>query len=443
MAVVKPLMRSKKHRKRMKRIRYKEGYEEGYREGVQYGIASYPNMLEGTSIIIPTCNQLQMLRQCIDSIIENIEVPYEIIVVDNASTDETIDYLQQLDGLVRFRVLDINRGFAGAVNVGLMMSKGTSILLLNTDTLVTENGLENMLACLSSDDRIGMVGPVTNDISGEQRIDVPYRHFEKLPEFARSNNSPDPSRWRRTDRLTGFCLLFRRELFEAVGYFDERYENGNFEDDDYNVRVRMLGKSLVIAQDAFIHHFESVSIKALGEGLNEVNDRNRQCFVDKWNNPYEWIHCVGQHPETIEGALRNSASLYPEHVVVQGIGANIYWIENGLRRQVEGKLSFPVSRISQVDLRLWPLGEPIASTEVERRWRGQGENKEWEAGILMLLDGDAFHIEGDKVRRIAGSAAMQAWNLHLKPIKTVSPEVLSDWVEGLPIISPPILKQEL
>jgi GT2 family glycosyltransferase len=427
----------------VRKAHYNEGYGEGYKEGVQYGIQSFPTLFEGTSIIIPTYNQLSFLKQCINSIIANTPLSYEIIVIDNASTDGTAVYLQELGGQVRYRVLENNRGFAGAINVGMMMAKGRTILLLNNDTLVTENWLANLLICLNSDEGIGMVGPVTNYISGDQKINVPYVNVADMPQFARENNLSDPSRWRRIDRLTGFCLLFRRELFEGIGYFDEGFEIGNFEDEDYNIRVRMLGKSLVIAQDTFIHHFGSVSMKALGDQFQEVNDRNQLYFIDKWHNPHQWIHNVRHHPDLQQGPLAHSAFYYPEQIVVQAIGANYYWIENGQRRLVVGVLSFPANRVSQVDLRRWPLGEPISSDEVERRWLGMGDQAGGAGvgdGVVMLLDGTVFQVEGHKVRRIITSAAMLAWNLHLKPLRMISPEMLDDKVHGLPIISPPQLR---
>ncbi|WP_373229487.1 glycosyltransferase family 2 protein [Cohnella sp.] len=426
-----------------RQIHFRDGFGEGYREGVQSGIQSYPTVFEGTSIVIPTFDQLALLKLCINSIIGNTNPPYEIIVVDNASTDGTADYLQQLGGQVRYRVLDNNRGFAGAINIGMMMAKGRTIVLLNNDTLVTEKWLDNLLICLHSDEGIGMVGPVTNYISGDQQISVPYRDVADMPNFARENNHSNIARWHRTDRLTGFCLLFRRELFEGNGYFDEGFEIGNFEDDDYNIRVRLLGKSLVMAQDTFIHHFGSVSMKALGNRFVEINERNRLYFMDKWQNPYEWIHQAKQHPELVQGTLPHIAHYYPEHIVVQAIGANIYWIEQGMRRLVVGALTFPSTRMSQVDLRRWPQGEPILAEEVEQRWRGLGDISGLEASVVILPDGVYYHLERGKVRRIISSAAMQAWNLHLKPLKAITPEKLEDWVQGLPIISPPLLRQIL
>ena len=424
-------------------LRYREGFEDGYREGVQSGFQNFRTVFEGTSIVIPTFNQLYMIKQCIDSIVENTASPYEIIVVDNASTDGTAAYLQSLNGLVRFRVLEQNRGFAGAINVGMMMAKGRTIMLLNNDTVVTEKWLDNLLACLNSDDKIGMVGPMTNYISGEQQINVPYTEIADMPKFAREYNRSNPALWRRIDRLAGFCLLFRRELFEGIGYFDEGFEIGNFEDDDYNVRVRLLGRSLVMAQDTFIHHIGSVSMRALGDRYEEVNEGNRLYYMEKWHNPNEWIHQVLQHEDSRQGVLPHSAVLYPEQIVVQAIGENRYWIEQGKRRPIEGELSVPAVRVSQIDLLRWPLGEPIVAKEAELRWSGSDMGSGGESGVVMLADGRSFHIERCRVREIVGVKAMESWNLHLKPKKTITQEFLDQKIRWLPVIAPPLIRQAL
>jgi O-antigen biosynthesis protein len=422
---------------------FREGYNNGRQQGMQAAQKQFGTFFEGTSIIIPTYNQRHLLKKCIGSIMDNTDLPYEIVVVDNASTDGTGAFLQEMCGQVRFRVLDSNRGFAGAVNVGLMMAKGQTLVLLNNDMRVTHYWLDNMLRCLHSDSQIGMVGPVTNYIDGDQRIPVSYRRTKDMPAFARKYNRPDPKLWQRTDRLTGFCLLFRRELFEQVGFFDEGYEIDSFGDDDYNIRVRLLGKSLVIAKDTFIHHYGSTSMKAQGERVQEINDRNHLFFMGKWNNPFEWIEQARQYPASQQGTLPHIAVYYPERIIVQGMGSTVYWIENGERHPLRGTLSFPAVRVSQVDLRRWPLGEPVDYETAERECRGLHRTTDPITGVVLLPDGTPYHVEGNRVRRIISRSAMEAWNLHLKPVRTVSPETLFSWESGLPITAPPLLRQSL
>ncbi|THF73357.1 glycosyltransferase family 2 protein [Cohnella fermenti] len=419
---------------------YDQGFADGYREGVQSGLGSFSARFEGTSIVIPTYNQVDLLRQCIESIMENTDLPYEIIVIDNASSDGTEAYLRQLGGQVRYRVLDSNKGFSGAINLGMMMAKGETILLLNNDTVVTERWLDNMLACLGSDDRIGMVGPVTNYISGEQQIKVPYGDIREMHAFAKEFNKPDPAKWRRTDRLVGFCLLFRRSLFQQVGYFDEGFEIGNFEDDDFNIRVRLTGRSLVVAADTFIHHYGSVSMKALGNRFRQVNDKNEHYYMDKWPNPYESIHQVLQTLKERERLALDMTELFPDGVLVKGVGPALYWIEEGGRRPVDGAAALPVSQVSQVDLLRWPIREPISAAEMELRYYGQSASP---TGFARLHDDTYYRLEGEVARKVSSRGAIRSWNLDHRPVRLIEPEVLAVCEEGLPIIAPPVLKQVL
>ncbi|WEK53352.1 MAG: glycosyltransferase family 2 protein [Candidatus Cohnella colombiensis] len=422
---------------------FETGFAQGYQEGRQAGFDRYGIAFEGTSIVIPTYNQLSLLRQCIHSILWSTTVPFEIIVVDNASTDGTAAYLQSLGGQVRYRVLETNRGFAGAINVGMMMAKGRTILLLNNDTIMCENLLSNMLICLTSDDSIGMVGPITNNISGSQRISVPYHSISRMPVFARKNNNSNPARWRDTDLLIGFCLLFRRDLFEEVGYLDEGFEIGNYEDNDYCARVQALGKRLVVAEDAFIHHIGSVSIKAVGRRMVQVNEQNQRFFSHKWPNLKLWLNELKEHNQTEQGRLPHLSILYPENIVVKGLDATPYWIENGVRRPIVGEVLLPVIQVSQIDLRRWPVDEPIVVEEAIFRWHGYHHTTEWEVGIVMCTDGTMYHIEHKQLRPILGAAALQSWNLHLKPTRTISVEQANRFPHGLPIIALAVLRSRL
>jgi hypothetical protein len=135
-------------------------------------------------------------------------------------------------------------------------------------------------------------------------------------------------------------------------------------------------------------------------------------------------------------------AFFPDRVAVQGWGADVFWIEGGMRRPVEGALGIPSVRLSKVDLRRWPLAAPISALEAERRWHGIDDGGTG-AGVALLPDGTPYHLEGNTVRRIISSTAMQAWQLHLKPLVTMAPEQLADKAEGLPIVAPPQIRQRL
>lgn len=415
--------------------RFDDGYAAGYQDGLQTGMAAYGTVYEGTSIVIPTYNQADYLRKCIDSIIDYTDLPYEIIVVDNGSTDGTAGYLASLKGRVRYRLLETNLGFAAAVNRGLMMAKGQTIALLNNDALVTEHWLENMLRCLHSDERIGMVGPVTNYIGGEQLVQTNYSSIPEMYAFARKHNAPDPVKWRETNRLTGFCLLFRRELWERTGYWDEGFANGNFEDDDYSVRVRMQGCSLMIAGDAFVHHYGSVTIKSFGKDYETINSRNEQYYIDKWRDPHGLVH----RARAVGGsALYGQTDFYPRFTAVKGLGDTVFWLDGGERRPIDGDSGgLPVVQLTQIDIGRFPIGPAISAAEAEAAWRTDRVAAGMRGGVLTASpEGALYYVESGLRRFVASALAADAWKLSAKPMVQATHEQLSGLPEGLPVIAP-------
>jgi GT2 family glycosyltransferase len=238
-----------------------------------------------TSIVIVTHNQLEFTRQCIESIRDYTDEPFELIFVDNGSTDGTVEYLRsiesQLNQGIRVILNDENRGFPNAANQGIQVAAGEQILLLNNDTIVTTGWLRRMLRALRSHDRIGLVGPCSNHVSGSQQVTVGYEDLGGLDGFAWSLGKSHDRVVADTDRLVGFCLLMRREVVETVGLLDEQFSPGNFEDDDYCQRALEAGFRAVIARDAFVHHFGEQTFKSAGIRYGELMTRNHRLFRDK------------------------------------------------------------------------------------------------------------------------------------------------------------------
>jgi len=235
-----------------------------------------------TSIIIPSYNGAELLRECLDSIRRHTPEPHEIIVVDNGSRDHTVSLC--VEYRCRFIRFPRNRGFPAACNAGLRLATGDLLLLLNNDVIAASCWLSNMQACLMSDPSIGIVGPCTNYASGLQRMkELPYETLDQYMQMSAHINEPDASRWREVSRLVGFCMLLRRELLDKVGLLDERFAPGHYEDDDYCHRVRMAGYKLMLAGDTFVHHVGSASFRKQQSGqLRRVLQRNRKLFISKW-----------------------------------------------------------------------------------------------------------------------------------------------------------------
>ncbi len=232
-----------------------------------------------TSIVIVTWNQLAYTKECVDSILARTDEPFELIFVDNGSTDGTPDYLDTVPNAVVIRNAE-NRGYAPAVNQGLQVCRGQNICLLNNDCVVTTGWLDGLLEALHDDDSNGLVGPVSNNVSGEQQISIRYTDLTSMDGFAW-----DQRRHREltlTDRLVGFCLLFRRDVMDRIGLLDEQFEIGCFEDDDFCRRATEAGYRAIIAQHVFVHHYGSATFRGAGFDLGNILQQNEQRYLAKW-----------------------------------------------------------------------------------------------------------------------------------------------------------------
>lgn len=238
-----------------------------------------------TSIVILTHNQLAHTVQCLDSIARHTSKDmYELIVVDNASSDGTRAWLEAHRRAYDLRLIlnDDNVGFPEGCNQGMHIATGAYFLLLNNDTIVTPNWLPQLLTCMQSDERIGAVGPVTNTAAYFTAIPVRYDSLEGMERFAGQYNRSNPAFWDERVKLVGFCMLLRREAVEKVGWLDVRFSPGNYEDDDYCYRLREAGYRLVQCRDTFIHHAGSASFHQDVSAYTELNEVNRRKFLDKW-----------------------------------------------------------------------------------------------------------------------------------------------------------------
>ena len=240
-----------------------------------------------TSIVIVTGDQLSCTRECLESIERHTPEPHEVILVDNGSSDGTVPFLREFcAGRENYRLIENgkNVGFAAGCNIGMREARGGHILLLNNDTVVTRGWLSGMIEALERDPKAGIVGPMTNEIAGPQKLaQVPYRDMEELQAFAERFRGEHYGRRIEVDRVVGFCMLFTRELLETVGELDERFGSGNFEDDDFCLRGALAGFRCLIAGDVFIHHYGSRSFTGNRVDYAAAMWKNRKSFDAKWD----------------------------------------------------------------------------------------------------------------------------------------------------------------
>jgi len=237
------------------------------------------------SIIVVTYNNLSYNRLCIESLFNDTDYPnFEIIVIDNASSDGTPEYLASLDH-PRLKVIlnSENKGFSGGNNQGLACARGEYICLLNNDTVVSGAWLSTLIGHLKRNPKLGLVGPTTNAIGNEAKIPVGYTSLTDMPKWARDRCRKTAGLLTDISMLAFFCVVMPREVYSTVGLLDERFGIGMFEDDDYNQRVRNAGYDILLAHDAFVHHWQRASFKLLGdEAYYSTYEKNSKLYQAKW-----------------------------------------------------------------------------------------------------------------------------------------------------------------
>lgn len=235
-----------------------------------------------TSIIIPVYNQLDVTKICIDNLKEYTGLPHELILVNNGSDARTTRFLKSVPKatVISFRK---NIGYTKATNLGIRKAMGRNIVLFNNDIVPTFNWLENMLRCLNSNKKIGMVGPKTNEGPRQQRVKTQLNTVKEIQRFARNFNRPsNPKKWYAVDWLSGFCLLIRGELLKKIGLLDKRFRSGLFTDNDYCIRARKAGYEIFCAGDTYVHHFGSKTFNRDRADKKRALSRDRHKLLKKW-----------------------------------------------------------------------------------------------------------------------------------------------------------------
>ncbi|QRM19918.1 glycosyltransferase [Dechloromonas sp. TW-R-39-2] len=230
------------------------------------------------SVIVVAYNNIALTKACLDSIDSHSGWDnLELIVVDNGSTDGTVDFLGDWSANSDRRLFinnGENLGFSAANNIGLSHASGEFFVLLNNDTYVTPGWLHGLIGHLMNDDSLGLVGPVTNNIGNEAKIKIDYSSMDEMMVKSNDFTIRHLGDLLYLNNLAFFCVAFPRRVFDLVGGMDESFGLGFFEDDDYCRRVASHGLKIACAQDVFVHHHLSASFMKMDR------DERRQLFAD-------------------------------------------------------------------------------------------------------------------------------------------------------------------
>jgi len=270
-----------------------KGTNEVLRESARLALSHFLNQFGGrwsfprpetpaASIILVTYNKSEHTFRCLESIRAFADVPYEIIIVDNASTDETLELLSRLDGVSIIKN-ETNLGFGLACNQGASKAKSENLLFLNNDTTISPGSFSALTRILEDRPDVGAVGAkiVLMDGTLQEAGSILWADGSNLG-YGRGRDPSDPefTYLREVDYCSGVCLMVRRDAFEKLGGFDDRYSPAYYEDCDLCLGLQDRGWRVVYQPEAVIFHHEHGSTSATDAML--LMQRNRIKFVEKW-----------------------------------------------------------------------------------------------------------------------------------------------------------------
>lgn len=261
------------------------------------------------NIIVPIYNEIHVAKLCLESIAKYTESPYRVFLVDDCSDQYTAQYLQKFAReYPYFNYLrnEQNLGFVGSVNVGMRVTPGGDIILLNSDTIVTPGWLGKLNRCAQSDEKIGIISPLSTRSSHLWiKLNPGDSIFDTAAAIEKLSNQDYP------DIVTpeGWCFYIKRNVYEHLGGFDSIFGRGYCEESDYCMRAFANDYRTVCCDDTFIFHEGMVTFK--GE-RGPRYEKNRAIFDQRWKPLYQKIYAsfLAENPL---GYLRNKyALLKPE-----------------------------------------------------------------------------------------------------------------------------------
>ncbi len=236
------------------------------------------------SVVIPTFNHSEYLIRCLESIESaGDSTTFEIIVVDDGSDQMHSDRFAAINGIKL--ITQSNMGFAGACEAGVAASNAELLLLLNNDTEVLPGWLDGLVNEMDRHPETGAAGSMI--ISGNHLLQEAGAIIFSDGSGMQYGWGDSPLKWtyrsrREVDYCSGASLMIRRELWDRIGGFDDRFAPAYYEDTDLCFAARQAGSKVVYCPNSVIFHNEGSSAGGDGTGSKRFQFRNRDLFVEKW-----------------------------------------------------------------------------------------------------------------------------------------------------------------
>ena len=254
----------------------------------------YDNPL--VSIIIPVHNKFRYTYNLLFSILNSkITIPYEIIIADDMSNDETKTIENYIKNIIIIHN-DKKYNFLKNCNKASKIAKGKYILFLNNDSKVKKDWLDSLVNLIETNKKIGMVGSKFIYPNGKlQEAGGIVFNDGECSNFGRYDNSdmPEYNYVKEVDYISGASILIRKSIWEKIGGFDERFSPAYYEDTDLAFQLRKNGYKIVYQPKSIVIHFEGISNgKSLHSGIKKYQEINKIKFKEKWNNELKYQESI-------------------------------------------------------------------------------------------------------------------------------------------------------
>jgi GT2 family glycosyltransferase/tetratricopeptide (TPR) repeat protein len=295
------------------------------RENADRSVPGTPARRRSVSIVIPVYNRVDLTVQCLEAIARTTRGDFEVVVVDDASTDGTPDVLAQFGSALTVVRHDENHGFARACNDGARAARGDLLVFLNNDTLPRPGWLDALTAAAEAAPDVGAVGARLLYPDGT----IQHAGIGFTPDFEPfhvhqgvAGDAPVVAEDRDCEAVTGACLLVPRAVYDELGGFDEGYRM-YFEDVDLCLRIRATGRRVRYAAGSVVVHLERASSPTFAQAYAK-NRVSRERFRARWVTPTDGVAAApvrrpARAPLRVLFQARDSLSSHPggDTVVVQ------------------------------------------------------------------------------------------------------------------------------
>ena len=231
-------------------------------------------------IILPTCGQASLIKDCIESLIRSTSYPCRLIAIDNGTSEEASAYLKEMSTSGELDMILIkppeNLGWIRSINKGLELSKDSEyVSFQNDDTIFASGWMEELANVFAKDAKIGIANPEWELPEG---MDVETRARD-LKKYSGQTIDMD---WCR-----GHCFVVKREVINKLGGFDPVYIPVYYDDRDYSLKAIEAGYRCVKAKGAFVYHIRNVTMKKTmhQQRISDLMERNGKIFYKRWGYP--------------------------------------------------------------------------------------------------------------------------------------------------------------